>query len=689
MRKEISYTISIFILFITLFVFGSEKFHTESKNDSTSVSQNISRFDSKQGQIRGRHGYWRVKRDKYGVWWFLSPQGDLEFLNTVTTVQPVQKGRDENGLHYISRDWKGGLDFQKGNDEMWARKTVERIKESGFKGIGAWSHHAFHQCDIPISRDLNTWRYPGTNVLFYSTEWLETVEEAIKKQVTVLRDNINLVGYFIDNELNWQGTFGDPDRYFNHLDSDNPNRKEVAEVIRSIWLSVHNFNKEWHLSLKEWGDIEKLATLPEKPAVAKAKLRDAWLLHLSKDYFSLSAALIRKYDPNHLILGSRFKGRAPAQLFQAARDYIDVLSINTYASDAKLDYELFKSMYEEFNGPIMLTEYSFHSTDGRSGNRNFGGFIWGHVIDQQARADGYKIFTNRLARIPYMIGADWFQWNDEPPSGRGDGEDVNFGIVDVFDKPYRHMVEAIRETAMHLNSTHTESYQDDQRDIWNNDLQESRVFNLCYLNREIIIDGILDDWDEAYRLNDFQIFKGVGSERSDESLPPEAYLGWTESGLYLGIEVFDKNIHSYVVDETSIKHLWRSKSFDCIEFWISTRPVQSDQYWYDEYCHHFLILPCSHENEKSMVIQWHHPWDGLEEHLVPITDIFHKIQHDKNGYRIEIFIPASNLHGFDPINSITMNGNIFVRNWQPRIDYYWKCTELRPPMDWGQIILIK
>src|SRR5579872_5280584 len=40
--------------------------------------------------LRGQAGYWRLAQDQAGVWWWVSPTGKLEFLNTVTTVQPEQ-----------------------------------------------------------------------------------------------------------------------------------------------------------------------------------------------------------------------------------------------------------------------------------------------------------------------------------------------------------------------------------------------------------------------------------------------------------------------------------------------------------------------------------------------------------------------------------------------------------------------
>jgi hypothetical protein len=58
-----------------------------------------------------------------------------------------------------------------------------------------------------------------------------------------------------------------------------------------------------------------------------------------------------------------------------------------------------------------------------------------------------------LLRIPYVVGADWFQYYDEPMHGRGDGENYNFGLVDIYNQPYELLV----DTAAKLNCTSIKS----------------------------------------------------------------------------------------------------------------------------------------------------------------------------------------------------------------------------------------
>jgi hypothetical protein len=65
---------------------------------------------------------------------------------------------------------------------------------------------------------------------------------------------------------------------------------------------------------------------------------------------------------------------------------------------------------------------------------------------QQARAQD---FENQISPLylssPWLVGDDWFQYVDEPQNGRtGDGENDNFGMVDVNDQPYPTMTAAMQ-----------------------------------------------------------------------------------------------------------------------------------------------------------------------------------------------------------------------------------------------------
>ena len=194
--------------------------------------------DSRFSTIHGKAGFWRVAKTKQGVWWFVSPKGQVDFLNTVTTVQPEARGRDPMGPDFVSRDFDQ-RDVSPVSLDRWAHATVQRVQDAGFKGIGAWSNPMLHRCDIPMTQDLNlsSWTRGGPEMLYGSPGWSAMIENAIKAQVPSLRDNQNLVGYYLDNEMNWTDEYSGPRAYFDGLPADDPNRREVVGAIRNAWPS--------------------------------------------------------------------------------------------------------------------------------------------------------------------------------------------------------------------------------------------------------------------------------------------------------------------------------------------------------------------------------------------------------------------------------------------------------------------
>lgn len=634
-------------------------------------------------RLDGREGFWRVGKTADDVWWFVSPENTVEFMNTVTTVQPFQIGRLVGGPQYSSTDWNGGTDSSSGDLNAWATKTLARVRAAGFKGLGAWCNPVFHNLDVPMTRDLNLWAHTDiTDARLYSANWRSVIEDAVRRQVEPLRDNKNLVGYYTDNELDWSDNGAGPAMYFDHLPPADANRQKVIATIQSIWPDVIAFNTAWNTTLASYADLEALPALPHEPADAYGKLLDVWLKQLALDYFTTTSSLIRQYDPNHLILGVRFKGSAPEEVVAAARGLTDAVSINYYPSDAKLDADLFPMITHTADQPVIITEYSFHALDGRSGNRNTFGFN-AQVPDQEARAEGYRLFTQRLARTPFIIGADWFQWMDEPPSGRAlDGEDVNFGVVDVDDRPYEALEAAIQETTPTLNALHAQSPTDLRTDVSREKFSEKVVADVPYLETPIRINGELSDWPKSAKISGMRHSQTVGLERSPLPLP-NIYMAWNEAGLYFGAEVFDNDIEAAPADGW-----WWTR--DALELFISTKRPDEGQNFYTPHDHQFFYVPIAFpgaDGSAGTVGRWHRQGDGLKTSIIPDREIRQASRVFPGRYVVEMFIPASELHGYDPTGVTPMALNVCVKNFQTAIEYFWSApkqvqTHLRPGT-WG------
>ena len=87
--------------------------------------------------------------------------------------------------------------------------------------------------------------------------------------------------------------------------------------------------------------------------------------------------------------------------------------------------------------PVLISEWFFAARENRTGNRNNGHLMT--VATQTERAVGAAAATLNFAAIPEIIGAHWFQYYDHPKGGRRDGEDYDFGLVDINDQPYQRL----------------------------------------------------------------------------------------------------------------------------------------------------------------------------------------------------------------------------------------------------------
>jgi hypothetical protein len=79
------------------------------------------------------------------------------------------------------------------------------------------------------------------------------------------------------------------------------------------------------------------------------------------------------------------------------------------------------------------------------------------VQTQAERARGAVAAAQGFARHPEIVGMHWFQYYDHPAGGRPDGEDYNFGLVDVNDRPYEALVDAFSRVNPALSAVHLEA----------------------------------------------------------------------------------------------------------------------------------------------------------------------------------------------------------------------------------------
>jgi hypothetical protein len=129
-----------------------------------------------------------------------------------------------------------------------------------------------------------------------------------------------------------------------------------------------------------------------------------------------------------------------------ASEVFDVFSLNEY--EYILNKEEVDKYYRLSGRPLLIGEFHF----GVPGRGMSAGLK--QVRDQKERGVAYRYYVENAAAMPSVIGTHWFQWVDAPNTGRGDGENYNIGLVDVTDRPYQEMIEAMQATHRRLYAIH-------------------------------------------------------------------------------------------------------------------------------------------------------------------------------------------------------------------------------------------
>lgn len=392
-----------------------------------------------------------------GKWWFVSPEGNLFISKGINHIN--FKGDFCPSLGYspyylaVSRKYT--------TESQWAEKTIGRMKNWGFNTIGAWSSPSLFSF-LPYTLILNMgskaggdWQ-KGTFPDVFDKKFEEIVDKIAKEECLPRKNDHLLIGYFIDNELRWGPDWRSPnhilDDYFS-LSGNSQGKYEIIKFFKSKYETPENFKKIWGIDIKEWEELVNFKEFPSSlnEEIEKKRLNDRmeFLYIVALRYFKITVNSIKKYDPNHLILGVRFAGYVMEPVIKAMKDFVDVVSFNWYGFE--IPVEILNKIYTLTGKPVIITEFSFKALDSGLPNSKGAGKP---VQTQKERAEYFEKYVTELMKLPYIIGYHWFQWSDQPKEGRFDGENNNYGIVKENDKEWEILVEKMKEINEKVEKIH-------------------------------------------------------------------------------------------------------------------------------------------------------------------------------------------------------------------------------------------
>jgi len=272
----------------------------------------------------------------------------------------------------------------------WKQHNVKRLDCIGFNTVGNWSDTLFRRGPLAYTVTLDsrvfTGLIAGGNLPdVFHPDWEKRIDCAFSS-ISRLAEDPFLLGYFVDNEIPWGR--------IDHLDS-----------ASFSFQALCNLPQEFHQEL------------------------------YAEKYFETISGIIKKYDPNHLYLGTRFTRNLEEKMNAAtvAGKYVDVFSMNVYSMFTQEEMD---AWHEAAGRPILISEHHVPPLTSRALLPRYPAF------NPEERDSMLTHYLNTWISFPYAVGSHWYQYVDQEVAGRMDGgENQPVGLVSVTDQLDKRLAE--------------------------------------------------------------------------------------------------------------------------------------------------------------------------------------------------------------------------------------------------------
>jgi hypothetical protein len=237
-----------------------------------------------------------------GRWLFKDPKGNPFFSVALNHFDSATLRYPEN-----EHIWKEKY----GNDQIrWIKEgVVPHLKDWGFNSVGwvqevtvkqqahsaNWSYEEYQALNMPYFHMLpfietHSWNPWHKNADLRSSAFEDWCDYVARSNCTRFRDDPNLIGYWYSDCPTW------------------------------TWNRPHN---KWRGPMF---DPEKL-----KSEAGRRELYD-----LARHYYQVTHDAIKRYDPNHLIMGDRYEANMPLpmEVVNASEGLVDVISFQDFKDPA-------------------------------------------------------------------------------------------------------------------------------------------------------------------------------------------------------------------------------------------------------------------------------------------------------------------------------------------------------------------
>lgn len=400
-------------------------------------------FGGWKGVETAATGCFRVEKID-GRWWLISPRGHGMIFKSVTGVQLGGNWR---------KPYREAMVEKYGSEQAWALAVAEELRSWGFNGVGAWHDEKLRRAGINYAENIGFWlcmpaQYPPElkgkhfhHIDFWDPRFEEAADKLCREVVAPHKDDPRLVGWHTDNELEVTGYHYrgfhpySMLRFYLRLPAAAPGHQKAVDFLRERYGNDYErFSKVWNTGADSFDEMARADDLQVRVNDRDRANEDIslYLERLMARYAKVCHDAIRRYDPNHLILGIRHGGLSMLKddrAVKAQAPYIDVLSINSYKPAPPIvAFDYYSQLIDR---PVMVTEVGFRGAD-EEPPESAGG-----LPNQAYRSQSLELYLRGLMTSPAIVGYQYFNFLQG-------FQGKNYGIVRQDGTAYEEMNTSFR-----------------------------------------------------------------------------------------------------------------------------------------------------------------------------------------------------------------------------------------------------
>ncbi len=408
--------------------------YSDWKKFPTATIENLNGFVKSEDKLDEYGGFTTLKSTATGFfrtekinnrWWVIDPVGNA-FI--VKAVNSIKIGTSPNNKIAFDSIYKTG--------DNWIFQTYQQLKNIGFNSSGSWSEvelirnmnetmktHFVYTTQLNILSDFaKTKEKKSANgemsVLAYIFDAdFETFVKNKCSKLEAIKNDPNLLGHFSDNELAFQ---------------DNLIKK---------FASINDKRNPAYLFLKKWLNENNVDSLNYTKVQS-----EQFSAAVGNEYYKIVAVNLKKFDPNHMYIGSRIHAAVKDNTYflNTMDKYVDIASINYYGF-WNLSEKHKKLFSTQLTKPYFITEFYTKGEDSKMGNITGAGWL---VKTQNDRGNHYQNFCLHLLKEANCVGWHWFKYQDNDPEDKladPSNNDSNKGIVNTRYQAYNVLTDKMKQ----------------------------------------------------------------------------------------------------------------------------------------------------------------------------------------------------------------------------------------------------